>query len=177
MNKISNQMLVIFGASGDLTARKLIPAIYSLYKENYLPDNFVVLGASRSTISDDDFRKKVVKESSYLKDSIAEDKNDFVSTFSDKLFYEDLGDSYDTDYARLSKRISELNSKYKTDNNYIFYLSTPPSLYETIAKNLYSQELTKENDGWKRIIVEKPFGYSLKTQVCKNILTRIRYIE
>ncbi len=168
MNKISNQMLIIFGASGDLTARKLIPAIYNLYKEKYLPENFVVLGASRSTITDDDFRKKVVQESSHLVDSIAEDDKDFVNAFSDKLFYEDLGDDYDTDYGRLSKRISDLNTKYNTNSNYIFYLSTPPSLYETIAKNLHKEGLTQEDNGWKRIIVEKPFGYSLKTAKALN---------
>tara|TARA_R110002050_G_scaffold100580_2_gene208217 strand:+ start:4945 stop:6477 length:1533 start_codon:yes stop_codon:yes gene_type:complete len=163
MNKTTNQLLIIFGASGDLTARKLIPAIYNLYKGKHLPDNFVVLGASRSAITDGEFRRKVVQESTYLEDRINKEDKDFVSAFSDKLFYEDLGDNYDTDYDRLSKRISDLNSKYSTDNNYIFYLSTPPSLYEAIAKNLSDKGLTNEDNGWKRIIVEKPFGYSLKT--------------
>ena len=163
MNKTANQMLIIFGASGDLTARKLIPAIYNLYKGKHLPNNFVVLGASRSAITDGEFRKKVVQESSYLKESIRKEDKNFIDKFSNQLFYEDLGDDYDTDYDRLSKRISDLNSKYNTDNNYIFYLSTPPSLYEAIAKNLSDKGLTNENDGWKRIIVEKPFGYSLQT--------------
>tara|TARA_R110000868_G_scaffold121034_1_gene321093 strand:- start:4522 stop:6054 length:1533 start_codon:yes stop_codon:yes gene_type:complete len=163
MNKTTNQLLIIFGASGDLTARKLIPAIYNLYKGKHLPDNFVVLGASRSAITDGEFRRKVVQESTYLEERINKEDKDFVSAFSDKLFYEDLGDDYDTDYDRLSKRISDLNSKYSTDNNYIFYLSTPPSLYEAIAKNLSDKGLTNEDKGWKRIIVEKPFGYSLKT--------------
>ena len=163
MNKTANQMLVIFGASGDLTARKLIPAIYNLYKGNHLPENFVVLGASRSAMTDGEFRKKVVQESDYLKGTISTEDKDFINKFSDKIFYEDLGSDYDSDYDRLGKRIGDLNTKYNTDSHYIFYLSTPPSLYEAIAKNLSNQGLTDEKEGWKRIIVEKPFGYSLKT--------------
>ena len=162
-NKTSNQMLIIFGASGDLTARKLIPAIYNLYKGNHLPENFVVLGASRSNISNEDFRKKVVQESKYLEERIDDEDKDFITKFSDKLFYEDLGDDYDTEYDALSKRINDLNTEHGTDDNYIFYLSTPPSLYETIAKNLCNKGLTDEEKGWKRIIVEKPFGYSLSS--------------
>ncbi len=163
MNKTANQMLIIFGASGDLTARKLIPAIYNLYKGKHLPENFIVLGASRSALTDEAFRKKVVQESAYLEQSIQKESQDFISTFSDKLFYEDLGADYDTDYDRLGKRIADLNATYNTDHNYIFYLSTPPSLYEAIAKNLSDKGLTNEENGWKRIIVEKPFGYNLKT--------------
>ncbi|MBU2997404.1 glucose-6-phosphate dehydrogenase [Cellulophaga baltica] len=172
MNKTSNQMIVIFGASGDLTARKLIPAIYNLYKGKHLPENFVVLGASRSNITDGEFRKKVVQESAHLKSELKGQDADFINSFSDKLFYEDLGDDYDTDYDRLSKRISDLNTKFSTDNNYIFYLSTPPSLYEAIAKNLSDQGLTNEDEGWKRIVVEKPFGYSLET--AKNLNTGLQ---
>jgi glucose-6-phosphate 1-dehydrogenase len=163
MNKTANQMLIIFGASGDLTARKLIPAIYNLYKGNHLPKNFLVLGASRSAMTDGEFRKKVVQESEYLAEKIGKEDGDFVSKFSNKIFYEDLGGDYDSDYDRLSKRIVDLNSKYNTSDNFIFYLSTPPSLYEIIAKNLCDKGLTNEDEGWKRIIVEKPFGYSLKT--------------
>lgn len=169
MNKTASQMLIIFGASGDLTARKLIPAIYSLFKGKHLPENFIVLGASRSAMTDGEFRKKVVQESDYLTEKLAKEDTSFITQFSDKIFYEDLGDDYDTDYERLSKRIGDLNSKYKTSDNFIFYLSTPPSLYETIAKNLSLKGLTNEDEGWKRIIVEKPFGYSLKTAKKLNI--------
>ncbi len=169
-------MLVIFGASGDLTARKLIPALYNLYLGNHLPENFVVLGVSRSDLTDGEFRKKVVLESSYLSDKIDKKSEAFVKKFSDSLFYEDLGREYDTSYDRLGKRIADLNTKYGTDNNYIFYLSTPPGIYEPIAKNLYDQGLTSEQDGCKRLIVEKPFGYSLET--AKNLNTGLqRYFQ
>lgn len=168
MNKTDNQMLIIFGASGDLTARKLVPALFSLYKEKHLPENFVVLGVSRSNMTDTEFRKKVVLESNHLKDSVTVEEFGFITEFSNRLFYEDIGDSYDTNYHRLGKRISDLNTKYRTSSNYIFYLSTPPSLFEAIAKNLTEQALNDESEGWKRLIVEKPFGYDLESAKSLN---------
>ncbi|WP_029489699.1 glucose-6-phosphate dehydrogenase [Aquimarina agarivorans] len=167
MKKGDNQLLVIFGASGDLCVRKLIPAIFDLYKEGHLAENFAVLGTSRSNLSDEQFRAKVVTESQFLADSISGEDKNFIKTFADKLFYEDLGDSYEEPFVGLSKRIQTLNSDLKLDNNIIFYLSTPPGIYELIAKNLKEQGLTDESNGWKRIIVEKPFGYSLET--AKNL--------
>lgn len=161
MKKTLNQILIIFGASGDLTARKLIPALFNLYKGKYLPENFVVLGASRSRISDEDFRKRVVTESQFLKKKLSKEEDEFIQDFSDRIFYEDLGNNYDSDYSKLAKRIASLNKSFETEENYIFYLSTPPSLYETIAKNLHDQGLTSDIKGSKRIIVEKPFGYDL----------------
>lgn len=160
-------MLIIFGASGDLTARKLIPALFNLFKDDHIPDNFVILGASRSNLSDAAFRQKVLVESTYLKENEEAGDPDKIKAFAGKLFYEDLGKDYDTDYAKLSKRIKALNKEFGTDDNYIFYLSTPPNLYEVIAKNLSDQGLTDESKGWKRLIVEKPFGYSLES--AKNL--------
>ena len=167
MNKTANQILIIFGASGDLTARKLIPALFDLHKGGYLPENFVVLGVSRSNLTDGEFRKKVVFESKYVKAKLKREEEESITMFTDKIFYQDLGSDYDTDYTEINHRIADLNSKFGTDDNYIFYLSTPPNLYETIAKNLSKQGLSNESEGWKRLIVEKPFGYSLET--AKNL--------
>ncbi len=163
MNKTVNQMLIIFGASGDLTARKLMPALFNLFRDTHVPENFVILGASRSNLSDAGFRKKVFIESTYITDNKEAGDAAIMKQFAERLFYEDIGKDYDTDYAKLSKRIKALNKKYGTDENYIFYLSTPPNLYKVISKNLSDQGLTNESRGWKRLIVEKPFGYSLET--------------
>lgn len=168
MKKTDNQMLIIFGASGDLTARKLIPAIFHLYEGNHLPEHFVVLGVSRSDLGDLKFRSKVVLQSTYLDSKREKHDEAYIEKFADKMFYEDLGTEYDTSYERLEKRISDLNQKYSTDGNYIFYLSTPPSLYESIAKNLSDQGLNNETEGWRRLIVEKPFGYSLASAKALN---------
>ncbi len=166
MNSTSNQLLVIFGASGDLTARKLIPALYHLYEGGHFPENFVVLGASRSNMSDEEFRKKVVYESPYLKEEVKTKDAAFIKKFADIMYYQDLGDDYDSDYTDLKNRIERLDKECKTNGSFMFYLSTPPSLYEPIAKNLSDQGLTKgsgSDKGFRRIIVEKPFGYSLET--------------
>ncbi|AOW20906.1 glucose-6-phosphate dehydrogenase [Urechidicola croceus] len=169
MNNLDNQMLIIFGASGDLTVRKLIPALYDLYTGNFLPENFVVLGVSRSNLSDEAFREKVVYSSDFLKERIEKDGKEKVESFANMLFYEDLGDSYDTDFEKLSNRIAGLDTKFKINRNYIFYLSIPPSIYEVVAKNLADQKLNDESNGWKRLIVEKPFGYSLETAKELNV--------
>ena len=169
MSKTANQMLVIFGASGDLTARKLIPALFNLFRDGHLPSNFVVLGVSRSDLTDGDFRKRTVTENALLKKHITVEDYGLMDTFSKHLFYEDLGTSYDTSYERLKKRISDLDTKYQTEGNHMFYLSTPPRIYEVIAKNLADQGLHDESNGWKKLIVEKPFGYSLETAKKLNI--------
>lgn len=161
-------MLVIFGASGDLTARKLVPALFNLHIAGHLPKNFVVLGASRSDLTDKAFRKKVVLESEHLTDKTKDLDKSQLESFAKLFFYEDLGGDYDTEYDRLQKRIGDLNNKYRTEGNIIYYLSTPPTLYKTIAKNLADAGLSTQNNGWKRLIVEKPFGYSLETAKALN---------
>ncbi|MFS4456761.1 glucose-6-phosphate dehydrogenase [Maribacter sp. 2304DJ31-5] len=168
MKMTENQMLVIFGASGDLTARKLVPALFNLFTAKQLPENFVVLGASRSNMSDDDFRKKVVLESNYLKEKFEDRSQKDIDDFAAKFFYEDLGEKYDGEYGDLKKRVVELNKVHKTGGNIMYYLSTPPTLYESIAKSLADAGLSTQNNGWKRLIVEKPFGYSLKTAQTLN---------
>lgn len=161
MKNIDDQIIVIFGASGDLTARKLIPAIFNLYEGGYLPENFVVLGASRSNLSDEDFRKKVILESEFFDKKRNTNSKELFENFAKKLFYNDLGGDYKSSYGPLKNRIFELSGEFGVPENFIFYLSTPPSLYIQIAKNLNEVDLTSQKNGWKRIVVEKPFGYDL----------------
>ncbi|MEM6893342.1 MAG: glucose-6-phosphate dehydrogenase [Bacteroidota bacterium] len=163
MKKTENHLLVIFGASGDLTARKLIPALFNLYVAKQLPKNFTVLGASRSNLTNEEFRDRVVHNSPYLKEKLSDLKEVYIRGFSNMLFYEDLGSDYTAEYSKLNNRIQQLNTERGTDNNMMFYLSTPPNLYEAIAENLAQVGLNNQDSGWKRLIVEKPFGYSLET--------------
>jgi glucose-6-phosphate 1-dehydrogenase len=159
MDKTSPQLLIIFGASGDLTERKLMPALFNLYQEKHLPKRFAVLGISRSDADDASFREEAVLKNKHIPETIK--NHGLRKSFAELVFYHDLGDSYDADYSALRERIEQLNRDQKTEGNLIFYLSTPPSLYETIARNLNTAGLTKENGGWTRLIVEKPFGYDL----------------
>ncbi len=161
MVQIDNQILVIFGASGDLTARKLIPSIYNLHKGGFLPEGFAVLGVSRSSFSDEEFRNKVITTSQHLKRE--ESDQDIVDAYANNIYYQSVNTKDPDDYQSLKVKLEELNEKYSANGNYMFYLSTPPSLYETISKSLSNLGYNKQTSGWKRLIVEKPFGYDLET--------------
>ncbi len=154
-------ILVIFGASGDLTERKLIPAVYNLFKSGMLPEHFAVLGVSRTAFTDDAFRDKVVAQNEHLK---AKDGNpDQLRQFAQKLHYHALDTAKQSDYEGLRDRLDALNQEQKTKGNYLFYLSTPPSLYSVIPEHLAHYGLADESKGWRRLIIEKPFGYDLST--------------
>ena len=161
VQKVKNQQLVIFGASGDLTERKLVPAVYDLFLRGYLPEHYALVGVSRTKFSDQEFRDKVVFNNQHLKGK-ASDK-DKMEAFAKMLYYQPIDTAASSDYARLVERLNQLNDKLGLGNNITFYLSTPPSLYETIAKNLANNGLNERHTGWKRLIIEKPFGYDLKS--------------
>lgn len=149
-------IFVIFGASGDLTARKLIPAFYELHEGGFLPEKFAVLGVSRTKLSDDDFRKKTVYESTYLPEDIAKDKLD---AFAEMLYYLPIDTSEEADYGKVKDRLAELDKSTGTSGDYIFYLSTPPKLYTTIPAYLATHGLNKAEGHFRRLVIEKPFGY------------------
>ncbi len=164
MQKPDSSILVIFGASGDLTHRKLIPALFDLQLQNLLPDNFGILGIGRTPLSDESFRDKMASaldNAQLAKNASQDDK----SLFLKRLFYTAIDTAAVDDYQKLATRMKELNSELKTEGNYIYYLATPPSLYNTVAQNLASVGLHKcpKNQGCRRLIIEKPFGYDLKT--------------
>ncbi|MFT4736252.1 MAG: glucose-6-phosphate 1-dehydrogenase [Cyclobacteriaceae bacterium] len=160
-NKLENQVIVIFGASGDLTQRKLIPAIYNLYCRGFLPKTYAILGIGRTDYSDDSYREKVVLSNEYLKGT--DQSQDSINEFANLVHYLSLETSKQEEYQKLTDRLKGICDGHYLDQNVIFYLSTPPSLYGTIAENLAAQQLNEEAAGWKRMIVEKPFGYDLQS--------------
>lgn len=160
MNNTESHIFVIFGASGDLTRRKLIPAIYNLYVFNQLPEKFAILGASRTGLSDDQFRKNFIqsiKDFSDLKD------DNKIQEFVKHLFYSSIETSADSSLDDFRIKLNTVRSEFSIGGNTIFYLSTPPKLYSIMPKLLAAQKLNDESDGWKRLIIEKPFGYDLKS--------------
>ena len=154
-----NNCIVIFGASGDLTHRKLIPALYNLYKIGRLSENFSVLGVARSDLNDETFRKKMREALIHNEETTPETLDAFCS----HLYYQAVNTSDAQDYGKLVPRLDNLHDKYKTCGNTLYYMSTPPSLYGVIPECLAAHGLNTEEYGWKRIIVEKPFGYDEKT--------------
>ena len=154
-----NNCIVIFGASGDLTHRKLIPALYNLYKIGRLSENFSVLGVARSDLNDETFREKMREALIHNEETTPETLDAFCS----HLYYQAVNTSDAQDYGKLVLRLDDLHDKYKTCGNTLYYMSTPPSLYGVIPECLAAHGLNTEEYGWKRIIVEKPFGYDEKT--------------
>ena len=154
-----NNCIVIFGASGDLTHRKLIPALYNLYKIGRLSENFSVLGVARSELNDETFREKMREALIHNEETTP----DTLDAFCSHLYYQSVNTSDAQDYGKLVPRLDNLHDKYKTCGNTLYYMSTPPSLYGVIPECLAAHGLNTEEYGWKRIIVEKPFGYDEKT--------------
>ncbi len=123
-------ILAIFGASGDLAHRKLLPAIFDLFKRDYLSDHFVVLGISRSQLSDDAFRDQVFFQNEFI--NLSAESDDLKTAFANRLFYQPIDTNSIDDYELVKQRLESLNAEFQTAGNIIFYLSTPPVLYEKI---------------------------------------------
>ena len=157
MKKPENHILVIFGASGDLTYRKLIPAVYDLHKQKLLPEKFAVLGASRTKLTDEKFREKM-KDGIKKYSNYKEDDGKLVDDFLKMLSYISLDTQNHEDFKKLKDHIEKLDKELEINGNAIFYLSTPPSLYGVIPTLLGEVGLNKTSNGKKvKLIVEKPF--------------------
>jgi glucose-6-phosphate 1-dehydrogenase len=159
-------VVIIFGASGDLTQRKLIPALYTLYAEGRLGEQFAVVGVARSELGAgkskggaEGFRQHLREMA--LKNARIDDRAGAKwNSFAEHLHYcqgeYDAGETYQ----RLAELLSELDTRFDTVGNRLFYLSTPPQLYPVIVEQLGKAGLQKSR-GFARIIVEKPFGRDL----------------
>lgn len=155
---MSKFVMTIFGASGDLTKRKLMPALYLLYKDRRLPDDFAVLGVGRTVYADDDYQAYILGELRRFVASVDQVEAK-LETFVSHLHYLSVDPAEEAGYVQLRQRLEELSGESQPDN-LLFYLATPPSLYGVIPYHLKSVHL---NGGHARIIVEKPFGYDLES--------------
>lgn len=165
--------VLIFGANGDLTMRKLLPALYRLAYERKLPSGFSIVGNSRTKMSHDDFRAKmresVVKfiENSPFDAALWDD-------FARGLFYVpgDLSDP--ACYAALKAQLDEIEVSRGTGGNVLFYLSTQPSFYASVVEHLGASGLSSHEKGWRRVVIEKPFGHDLASaQELNNRITKV----
>jgi glucose-6-phosphate 1-dehydrogenase len=154
--------IVIMGATGDLTKRKLLPALFDLYLNGGLPDHFLIVGSSRIDSDEQKFRAKV---QSALKNAAADDETRWTH-FAEMLYY-CRSDFEDPDsFKNLAQMLRDLDEKFHTGGNRIFYMALPPSVYQSAARMIGQVGLAAENqngNGWTRIVVEKPFGTDLKT--------------
>jgi glucose-6-phosphate 1-dehydrogenase len=157
-------VMVVFGATGDLTMRKLVPALYNLKKSHLLPQEFAVLGVAHDEMPLEDFRKKVTR---FLQ---AEDHGTEVwEQFQQSLHYMqgDFGDP--AAFIRLGETLAAIDKEYGTDQNYLFYMATAPKFFCEIVQQLGAAGLSREDDGhWRRVVIEKPFGQDLESALKLN---------
>jgi glucose-6-phosphate 1-dehydrogenase len=154
-------ILVIFGASGDLTRRKLVPALYDLTCVGCMSPHFDVLGVGRTLLTDEEFRTGMREGAAASSD--ARDFNDARwSEFEKRLYYLE-GDAHDRDFfPRLQARLEEMRAG-GSSGNWLFYIATPASVAAPIVENLGAAGLNRNQHGWSRLVIEKPFGRDLES--------------
>ncbi len=161
-------VFVIFGGTGDLNARKLAPALYNLFLEGWLPNQFSIIGTGRTQLSDDDFRKKLLEDiNQFSRSGKAEEAK--WSEFSKNVYYQ-VSDVKDAEtYKEFGKRIEQHNADWKIKANVIYYLAVSPNLFPIIASNIAKAKLAEDSDK-TRIVIEKPFGHDLESAKALNKL-------
>ncbi|HEY7521546.1 MAG TPA: glucose-6-phosphate dehydrogenase [Methylomirabilota bacterium] len=159
--------LVIFGASGDLTRRKLIPALWSLYATRTLPEPFTILGTARTELGDEAFRTQMHEAvAAFARVKIP--SSGVWERFAQGLFYVAGDPTAPALYARLRQRLEQLERARGGPTNRVFYYATPPSLYDDITTHLGEARLARAPNGWTRVVVEKPFGRDLESARALN---------
>ena len=167
--------LVIFGAAGDLSRRKLFPSLYHLKKDGFLSEDFFILGASVEDFDTESFRESVRGSvMAALPDGFDETS---WPCFSDNIYY--VRGEFDSDefYKRLKDALPELERRHNTGGNRIYYLAIPPIVYETVIANLGARGMSGETGGFRRIVVEKPFGRDLDSSRRLNRTLRNSFEE
>ena len=160
-------LLVIFGASGDLTKRKLIPALYNLRQGRLLTDRFAVVGVSRSPMSDEEFRQRAAED---LQEATGgKPDGTILSWLLERVHYVPLDAEDPAAYGQLCQRLKALDEQRQTGGNVVFYLATAPQLFGPTVKQLGDAGLTTERDGhFRRVVIEKPFGHDLDSARALN---------
>ncbi|UJS16251.1 MAG: glucose-6-phosphate dehydrogenase [Candidatus Jettenia sp.] len=168
LGRISNPcIMVIFGASGDLAKRKLIPALYNLARERLLSKEFAVVGFARRKMSHEEFREKISQDMKEL--GMGELDPDLWNWLVQRLYYLP-GDVQDPNaYQQLQNLLTDVDKKHGTQGNYLYYLATDPEFFSRIIRQFGSAGLVREeNSHWRRVIIEKPFGRDLDSARALN---------
>ena len=168
--------VIIFGATGELTHRKLVPALYNLAADGELPPAVTVVGFARREKSDDEFRREM--EESTRKFSRQSVRDEIWKTFAQSIFYHqsDLGD--ESGYKTLATKLDKIDKERGTRGNRLFYFAVAPDQFEPILKHLKTAGLNQAREGsWARVIVEKPFGTDLDSARELNRVVRNSFTE
>lgn len=161
MSNDLSSIMVIFGGTGDLTHRKLMPAIYNLLYENNLPEKFCVVSIGRRDKTTESYRKEVYD--SISKYSRIQLSDDVWNILKNKIYYQRFDFNDDNGYITLKKFLSELDNKYNTNGNRIFYLAVAPEYFDLIVTKLDVHGMVSNKTSWQRVMIEKPFGRDLNS--------------
>jgi len=160
-------VMTIFGASGDLTKRKLIPALYNLARENFLSKEFAIVGFARRAMTSETFREKITQD---IKEFVTGQFDpDLWHWFVRRLYYV-VGDLQDSSaYQKLRDLLAQIDKDHGTRGNYFYYLATAPEFFAPVVQQLGAAGLLHEDNGqWRRVIIEKPFGHDLDSARALN---------
>lgn len=170
--------LVIFGATGDLTHRKLVPALYNLAADDYLPTGFVVIGAARTKLSDDEFRAKMYE--AVKKFSRRPVTDEIWQKFSRNIFYQPVDGTSTEDFNALKARLESIGKERTEHYNYVYYLAMAPQFFSQIASNLKAVGLVADAINGERttsLVIEKPFGHDRESARELNAMLRQSFAE
>jgi glucose-6-phosphate 1-dehydrogenase len=168
--------IVIFGATGDLTHRKLIPALYNLAADGELPPAVAVVGFARREKTDDEFRREL--EEATRKFSRQTVRDEIWKTFAQSIFYHRSDFADESGYESLAARLEKIDKERGTRGNRLFYFAVAPDQFEPILKHLKGAGLNQAREGsWARVIVEKPFGTDLASARELNRVVRSSFAE
>jgi glucose-6-phosphate 1-dehydrogenase len=166
-------VMVIFGAAGDLTKRKLVPALYNLAESGLLAKDFTIVGLARAQMSHDEFRKKMAED--VREHATTEVKLEVWKWFESRMYYLSGEFSEPALYKQLSELLVKVDKDHSTRGNYFYYLATAPEFFAEITAQLGKAGLVKEVGGsWRRVIIEKPFGRDLES--AKDLNTKIKQV-
>src|ERR1051326_8147369 len=160
-------VMVIFGAAGDLTRRKLVPALYNLARQQLLSREFAVVGLSHGDMTTDKFRAWVADDIKHYAGNDAD--ADLIEWFLRRVYY--ISGEFDNKdiYTQLKQFLEKVNKDHATHGNYFFYMATAPRFFGPIVEQLADVGLMQEgNPGWRRVIIEKPFGHDLESAKALN---------
>ena len=164
--------IVIFGASGDLTKRKLIPSLYNLAKDHLLSPDFALIGYARASLTTEDFRAQLRKE---IPDFATSKVDPAIwEWLEQRIYYVSGGFTDPAGFQRLKETLAEVDKNHNTKGNYLYYLSTAPNFFAEVVRQLGAAGLTKEEGNWRRVIVEKPFGRDFES--ARSLNTEIREV-
>ena len=166
--KPGSSMIFIFGGSGDLNYRKLTPALYNLFLDDYMPDNFSIMGLARSKVSQEEYKKHLLEGIQNFSRR-KEEKNGKWKTFSDNISYLQMDASEESAYTRIVDAVKEKEKEWGAHPNIVFYLAVAPQLVPVIARHLGKLKICTDTE-YCRIVVEKPFGHDLKSAHELNLL-------